>query len=325
MPSSTKRFRMEPESDESLAHENAESSSDEIREGSESEEASARPRTSRRRSARGAKQTKAPMDGEGCGCGGGRAKKCTCDSGCSSYGKKMDRNDALTPQEYLAACDLGIQGRSRSYIRARLDAAERLDLKCGNGAISQGEKCTKGTAQSAPNQAQGTKRNSRRRVAGNVLTAVGTIGNLATAAGAAGGLASGNSAALSKALQRQAAFSALTGAGQHLAASGTANQTERRELRAVANTSLGMAALGGVAGHKLGGGYTKGLGAAIGGLNKPNFSKAAANIKGRASVLRGNLTQKRTRISLERMYNRPGRRDSVYAAGFSPELDQLAI
>lgn len=144
MPSSTKRFRMEPESGESLAHENAESSSEEVREGSESEEASARPRTSRRRSARGAKQTKAPMDGESCGCGGGRAKKCTCDSGCSSYGKKMDRNDALTPQEYLAACDLGIQGRSRSYIRARLDAAERLDLKCGRGSISQGEQCRKG-------------------------------------------------------------------------------------------------------------------------------------------------------------------------------------
>lgn len=142
MPSSTKRFRMEPESGESLAHENAESSSEEVREGSESEEASARPRTSRRRSARGAKQTKAPMDGESCGCGGGRAKKCTCDSGCSSYGKKMDRNDALTPQEYLAACDLGIQGRPRSYIRARLDAATvRLDKKCGASGIADNKEC----------------------------------------------------------------------------------------------------------------------------------------------------------------------------------------
>ena len=59
------------------------------------------------------------------------------------------------PHEYLAACDLGIQGRSRSYIRARLDAAERLDLKCGKGAISKGEKCTKGAATTVDPKAPG--------------------------------------------------------------------------------------------------------------------------------------------------------------------------
>ena len=122
-------------------------------EGKEGEEMDAAKPHSRKRSAKGAKHTKAPMDGgmygkapmdgEGCSCGKRKAK---CDGNC---GKKMDRNDALTPQEYLAACDLGIQSRSRSYIRARLDAAERLDLKCGKGSISQGEKCTKGPATKA--------------------------------------------------------------------------------------------------------------------------------------------------------------------------------
>lgn len=122
-------------------------------EGMEGEEMDAAKPHSRKRSAKGAKHTKAPMDGgmygkkpmdgEGCNCGKRKAK---CDGSC---GKKMDRNDALTPQEYLAACELGIQGRSRSYIRARLDAAERLDLKCGKGSISQGEKCTKGPATKA--------------------------------------------------------------------------------------------------------------------------------------------------------------------------------
>ena len=124
-------------------------------EGMEGEEMDGDKPHSRKRSAKGAKHTKAPMDGgmygkkpmdgEGCGCGG-RKGKTSCDGSC---GKKMDRNDALTPQEYLAACELGIQGRSRSYIRARLDAAERLDLKCGKGSISQGEKCTKGPATKA--------------------------------------------------------------------------------------------------------------------------------------------------------------------------------
>ena len=124
-------------------------------EGMEGEEMDAAKSHSRKRSSKGAKQTKAPMDGgmygkkpmdgEGCGCMS-KGRKGKCDGSC---GKKMDRNDALTPQEYLAACDLGIQGRSRSYIRARLDAAERLDLKCGKGSISQGEKCTKGPATKA--------------------------------------------------------------------------------------------------------------------------------------------------------------------------------
>jgi hypothetical protein len=97
------------------------------------------------------------MDAESCACGAGKGKKCSCDGGCGSY-KKMDA--ALTPHEYLAACELSIQDRSRQYIRARLDAAERLDLKCGNGSISQGEKCTKGAAgsvQKKPNSQGGSK------------------------------------------------------------------------------------------------------------------------------------------------------------------------
>lgn len=153
MPAVTKkRPLMEPEAGESKAHEAGESPEEETREGSEPEEAPRGSRTNRKRSAKNANNTKAPMDGESCGCGGGKgkAKKCTCDGGCGGgYAKKMDRNDALTPQEYLAACDLGIQGRSRSYIRARLDSEERLDLKCGNGSISPGEKCHKGNAQQA--------------------------------------------------------------------------------------------------------------------------------------------------------------------------------
>jgi hypothetical protein len=119
-----------------------------IREGSED---MPKGKHSRKRGMRGAKHTKAPMDGEGCSCGAakGKRKKCSCDGGCGSY-KKMD--SALTPHEYLAACDMGIQDRSRQYIRSRLDAAERLDLKCGNGSISQGEKCTKGSAQQGPSR-----------------------------------------------------------------------------------------------------------------------------------------------------------------------------
>ena len=84
---------------------------------------------------------KKPMDAE-CGCKGKKGRKC--DANCGSMRK---RSDSLTPQEYLTACEMGIQDRSSTYIRARLDtAASRNDLKCGKGAISEGEKCTKGNA-----------------------------------------------------------------------------------------------------------------------------------------------------------------------------------
>lgn len=135
---------MEAEPGEGKAHEMKESPEEEVREGSESEEGHY-SKTNRKRTAKGAKKTKAPMDGEGCGCGG--KKGATCDGNCGSSMKK--RSDALTPQEYLAACDLGIQGMPRPYIRARLDTAQRLDLKCGKGSISQGERCRKGAATKA--------------------------------------------------------------------------------------------------------------------------------------------------------------------------------
>lgn len=84
---------------------------------------------------------KKPMDAE-CGCKGKKGRKC--DANCGSMRK---RSDSLTPQEYLTACEMGVQDRSSTYIRARLDtAASRNDLKCGKGAISEGEKCTKGKA-----------------------------------------------------------------------------------------------------------------------------------------------------------------------------------
>lgn len=67
------------------------------------------------------------------------------DCGCSH------KNDSLTPQEYIAACELGIQDRNRVYIRARLDVADQVrnDLttggtgkKCGNSYIPKQSNCT---------------------------------------------------------------------------------------------------------------------------------------------------------------------------------------
>ena len=74
------------------------------------------------------------------------------------------KNDSLTPQEYIAACKLGIQDRSRVYIRARLDSEQREDKsgsgtgkKCGASHIPKSSTCTKGTGGEKKKESLGTK------------------------------------------------------------------------------------------------------------------------------------------------------------------------
>jgi len=64
-------------------------------------------------------------------------KKGSC--GCAA---KAAMDAALTPMEYLDACDLGIQNRSRAYVRGVLGVRE--DKKCGNSGIAENKKCNKG-------------------------------------------------------------------------------------------------------------------------------------------------------------------------------------
>lgn len=208
-------------------------------------------RHSRKRSAKNAHNTKAPMD-EDCGCmGKGPKGKAACDGSCGGYAKKMDRNDALTPQEYLKACELGIHNRSRAYIRARLDSAARVDLKCGAGSISEGEKCTKGAGKAPANKESSVKHQlTNGFVSGAVKGA---------AAGPIAGFLAG----------------------------------KKTTLGEMGRASLSGAAIGGLMGA------AQGLGTALGNRASNAISRKAAR--------------------------KPGRRDSVYAAGFSPELDQLAI
>ncbi len=73
-------------------------------------------------------------------------------SACKAGKPCMGRSDALTSQDYLDACDLGIADRSRPYIRARLDAmtaltpsALRSDKKCGASSIPDNKQCRVGS------------------------------------------------------------------------------------------------------------------------------------------------------------------------------------
>jgi hypothetical protein len=202
---------------------------------------------SRKRSAKNANNTKAPMDGgmygkkpmDGeCGCKGKKGAKC--DGSCGGAMRK--RGDAaLTPHEYLDACDLSIQDRSRSYIRARLDAAERLDLKCGKGAISKGEKCTKGAATQVNPQAQGKGSNTALKMA----AAGGLVIGASYLAGRSGlGLKAG-SALKTAASEIGQASKEISSAGKYglkmqtkVAKQAASNIRGRAKLRALTNTKM---------------------------------------------------------------------------------------
>jgi hypothetical protein len=106
---------------------------------------------------------------------GKKKGSCSCDKG-----GKMDA--ALTPMEYLDACDLGIQDRSKSYIRARLDAmataGKGQGTKCGNGYIGRGKKCRSaggGLASTEPSTGTGNKLQARAGKALNIAAGVGGV------------------------------------------------------------------------------------------------------------------------------------------------------
>lgn len=202
--------QMEQEEETGGADEPGEEGPDAVRKGSKNDYRG-RVSPGRKRNVPGSKNTKAPMDSD-CGCGGSKGKK----GGCSCSGKKdggmggpgelyapatasvrqknardsscgTRRGDSLTVHEYLAACDLGIQNQPTGYIRARLDATERLDLKCGKGAIRQGQKCSKGAATAVEKNPYSIRRSTGR----GALIGAGALGGIGALQGAALGAAVG--------------------------------------------------------------------------------------------------------------------------------------
>jgi hypothetical protein len=316
MPATRKRPPMEMEEKEMEPGD--------VREGSDDMPMS---KHSRKRGMRGAKKTKAPMDAESCSCGAGKGKKCSCDGGCGSY-KKMD--SALTPHEYLAACDMGIQDRSRQYIRSRLDAAERLDLKCGNGSISPGEKCTKGNAQQGPSRKTLTGAEtgilSRQRIKRE---------------GYYGAPVGGDPFSRKSQAKRAAALNAGVGA----LAGGVAGALLTGNLKGAAigaGIGGGYGAVGGAAGGVISAQVNRMTSrAANRSLQREKFEKpiAARYSRKRASMKASGASRRqigeydmRTAMTLARGYDRINARtrgrygaDAVWADGFTPQYDQLAI
>lgn len=317
---------MEMEPGEGKVHEAAESPAEEAAEGPEPDDAPrarrrSRPTPSRQRSAKNAANTKAPMDsscggkksmdGEGsCSCRAKKGAQCSCDGeGCGSSMKRR-RSDALTAPEYLAACELGIQDRPRSYIRARLDAAKRLDLKCGKGSISPGEKCTKGSSAPAATQ-KPSSRISRKTKIGTTMALTGVVGNLAATGYTAGAAFTGNYKEVGRGLQAAAAFEGLTGAG-----------FQTMGQKALAKEQYKGALISGTAGTFLSGDV----------IRAASFGKQAGK---KAGVSLGNM---KGRVRMAMINRRPMPKpkikngkiqdpwtDSMYADGFAVDYSQFEI
>jgi Skp family chaperone for outer membrane proteins len=339
------------------AQEMGETPEEETREGTED---GASMTNSRKRSPKGAKNTKAPMDAD-CGtCKSG--KPCSCkakkDGGCGSYGK---RGDALTPKEYLAACDLGIQDRSRPYIRARLDTAMNLtpstvraDLKCGKGSISEGEKCSKGSAQKAKSIPGPTERRGAYGTSGlggdpfsyKNMANKGAMLN-AAALGGIGGLIGGGKGALIGAAVGGLA-GAASGAGQAGMNRISSNAAKRSRLRGELEAPIkaeykankqAIKAKGNASTNKLATKLTaefqkaKANGASRKELNELEQKQAMAmNREFDKQISQYNKNRKNRNEKLAKGYAKikestKGRYgvDSVYADGFTPDFDQLAI
>lgn len=178
----------------------------------------------------------------------------------------------------------------------------RFDLKCGKGSISAGEKCTKGSG-----------RNVRANLE-NAAIAAGIVGNIASFGAGMHQLRKGNLKKANRIMQAQGGFAALQGAGEL----SKANRTGDKELRAQGQHSLTTGALGVWLGSSLAGDFNR----------FPSPSALGVNIRARGSRfganLKGKLTQRSQRQSLERMFNNPQlppadfKGDSIWADGFAP-------
>lgn len=184
-------------------------------------------------------------------------------------------------------------------------ASVRADLKCGKGSISPGEKCTKGAAQKAKTIA------SSAAVAGGLLINAGATG-IALGKGIGGDFAGAG-----RAFQ-------VAGGGQALMATGARGFGLKKEANKLIKTAAITAGLG-TAQREL---ETGEIGGAIGRARNSNLGKrlryAPGNAIGRARI----AAMKRRPMPKPKM--KDGKianpwLDSVYADGFAPDLDQLAI
>jgi len=204
-------------------------------------------------------------------------------------------DEALTAQEYLDACDLGIQNRSLPYIRTRfaMTTASRIraDKKCGNSNIPDNRQCRNG----------------------------GGIGRkLATGAAIAGGVAAAAYGA-HKLSQGRSFGSSLNSAVRQRALPGTADPNYKRP---------GSSPFGGMSSAA---GRTARAASVMGRRRASQAGRAASSAFSNAQSQVAYQTSRRTAFgrgmrragreatnAARQVGSMFGRRDSIWAAGFEP-------
>ena len=240
------------------------------------------------------------------------------DCGCSH------KNDSLTPQEYIAACDLGIQDRNRIYIRARLDAGAGTGKKCGASHIPRAATCNK-------NGGGGSKSGSASKTKKTKTTFVNQLRQGMAIAGAVNnGLSAVNS------ISKGQYGSALVQANYAIGNARAANSYSQNNARKAGRQTLGH--------YALGAGLSVGLTAGNMAARTPgarNAARSAGAAAGRAygnTVGRAAGASKRTAFNMEqraagfRKMKRPNmkgsalaKRDSPWANGFSKTDAETAL
>lgn len=274
-------------------------------------------------------------DSECCAEKKGKAKCSACAAGKPCSG----RSDALTAQDYLLACDLGIADRSRPYIRARLDAMAsltpaavqlRTDKKCGASAIPDNKQCRVG--------ASGAPASGGKRKGGFGRQSLETVGMVAGAGLAVGGLANsvrqanrGNLKGVGRSLYVANAGNAITG----LSMRARGKRTGNKEMVKQGNQSLSGAAVGTGLAALASGDLGRAGRAGMRGLGRTAFAAGSAAGRaqrasqgmgarvaenfGRRNARRGAYTTTATRVRGGSL----ARRTSMWADGFS--LDTAAL
>jgi hypothetical protein len=238
---------------------------------------------------------------------GKKRGSCGCDKG-----GKMDA--ALTPMEYLDACDLGIQDRSKSYIRARLDAmataGKGQGTKCGNGYIGRGKKCkSAGAGLASPNT--GSTGRKVATGAGKALGFVGKVGQAVSTSLAVNNILKGNLNRANKLNAAAGGFGALQGVGNVVEGAATGNQM----LRTRGNVRIGGGALiaglglrgAGVSGKDIKNAANRGKAALNNEMSvlKAKLAKRVNKVAGEAAVKKSNVTFKTKKSQFERLYKKP--------------------
>ena len=212
------------------------------------------------------------------GCSGKKAKKC---KKCSAKPKAMKDGDCGSKSKMDSTSSIYAAGFS-------VDPEElRIDLKCGNGAIAKGKKCTKGPATAVNTTASALETSA---------STVAKVGSLVNAGLAVHSLTKGNIKGFNRSIARIGGFTALEGAAEYARGSRTGSGYLKSRGSQKVNSGIVTAAAASIFSGDLNSNTLQNI------SNKTR--RARQNISGSASARKSNVTHRKQKKEAWRGYNR---------------------